>query len=393
MFASLPQGAGRLLAVVTIPLFASTAQAQWGPFGDPCGTCATTAAIAPPQYAAAPIAYNPCISTVSVAPCMQPVTETVYRDVPVTQYVAVKKTVKKPVLRTVYEDRPVTAYKQVMEERVAEVPTVSYQTVQECRPVTINRSYWQTVSQPVMKVSPCQYDPRPGLAGWFNRTSYNVRMAFTPDQIRQRQFVPNVQTVAVPTSRTVAIPGTRQVTYSVAKLQPYETTQRVARVITDYEDVEVTAYEPHTVTKTVAVGNQTRWAFVDPYGGTTARATASEPTPARAAQKEDPKKTTRSGGIELNHYEQPQYQLNHSPAPTQQASPALFNEDPQTEPTPIQAAPAPIQAEPNLFEHGNARPATPTAARVAGWRASRSGTVTVSRPALTSPAIPSVAAN
>ena len=247
MITSLSQGVGRVLAVLTIPLLASSAQAQWGRFGDPCGTCASTAAIAPPQYAAAPIAYNPCMQQVAVAtacPCMQPVTETVYRDVPVTQYVAVKKTVKKPVLKTVYEDRPVTAYKQEMETRVAEVPTVSYQTVQECRPVTIDRSHWQTVYQPIQKVSPCQYDPRPGFAGWANRTSYNMRMAFTPNQIRQRQFVPNVQMVSIPQNRTVAIPGTRQVTYNVAKMVPYETTERVARVITDYEDVEVTAYEP-----------------------------------------------------------------------------------------------------------------------------------------------------
>ena len=43
-----------------------------------------------------------------------------------------------------------------------------------------------------------------------------------------RRRVPNIQTVAVPFNRTVAIPGTRQVTYNVAKMEPYETTQRVA---------------------------------------------------------------------------------------------------------------------------------------------------------------------
>lgn len=376
MFTSLVQGVGRLLAVLTIPLVATSAQAQWGAFNDPCLPCGQTAAIAAPQYAAAPVAYNPCMPQVSVAsacPCMQPVTETVYREVPVTEYKAVRKTVKKPVLRTVYEDRPVTAYRQVMEQRVAEVPTVSYQTVQECRPVTINNSYWQTVYQPVAKVSPCQYDPRPGLAGWFNRTSYNVRMAFTPNQIRRRQFVPNVQTVAVPFNRTVAIPGTRQVTYNVAKMEPYETTQRVARVITEYEDVEVTAYEPHTVTKTVAVGNQTRWAYVDPFGGSTA--TAMEPTPAnRSAERSIPKKNAAAGDVKQQSFEQQQHHLHPVPTPALESAP-------QSEPA---------AAEPGLmFEQGSIGPAGVPASTVAGWRASRQTPITVAKPH----SLSSVAAN
>jgi hypothetical protein len=381
MFTSLLQGVGRLLAVLTIPLVATTAQAQWGAFRDPCLPCGPTASIATPRYAAAPIAYNPCVQQVSVAsacPCMQPVTETVYREVPVTEYKAVRKTVKKPVLRTVYEDQPITAYRQEMEQRVAEVPTVSYQTVQECQPVTINNSHWQTVYQPVPKVSPCQYDPRPGLAGWANRTSYNLRMAFTPNQIRTRQFVPNVQTVAVPFNRTVAIPGTRQVTYNVAKMVPYETTQRVARVITDYEDVEVTAYEPHTVTKTVAVGNQTRWAFVDPYGGGTA--TASQPTPAsRSAEQTIPKKNAAAGDVKQQSHEQQHHhnlpqQLNSVPTPALQPAPS--------EPAP---------AEPVFFgiEQGSIGAADVPTSTVAGWRASRSTPVTVARPQ----SLPAVAAN
>lgn len=384
MFTSLPQGVGRLLAVLTIPLLASTAHAQWGAYGGACAPCGQTAAIAVPQYAAAPVAYNPCVSQVAVAcPCMQPVTETVYRDVPVTEYRAVRKTVKKPVLRTVYEDRKVTAYRQVMEQKVAEVPTVSYQTVQECRPVTVNRSYWQTVYQPVAKYSPCQYDPRPGFAGWLNRTSYDLRMAFTPNQIRRRQFVPNVQTVAVPYNRTVAIPGTRQVTYNVAKMVPYETTEKVARLITEYEDVEVTAYEPHTVTKTVAVGNQIRYAFVDPYGGT---ATALEPTPAnRSAERTSDKKTTSASQIQQNSYEEPQLQLSPTPA----AAPAgpSYQTIPQTEPAPAAGN------EPGLlFEQGSYQKAPASSSQVAGWRASRRTPVTVARPA-TAPRLPSVAAN
>src|SRR5690606_7734351 len=188
-----------------------------------------------------------------------------------------------------------------------------------------------------------------------------------PTQIRRRQFVPNVQTVAVPFNRTVAIPGTRQVTYNVAKMEPYETTQRVARVITEYEDMEVTAYEPHTVTKTVAVGNQTRWAYVDPFGGSTA--TALQPTPAtRSAEQTIPKKSANSGEVkqqsheQQNHHLHPQLKQLPTPAPAQPLQPAA--------------------AEPDFFgsEQGSIGRAGVTASTVAGWRASRQTPVTVARP-------------
>lgn len=391
MFASLLQGTGRMLAVLTIPLFVGTAHAQWGGFGGPCAPCGQSVAMAPPQYAAAPVGYNPCAQTVSVAaacPCMQPVTETVYREVPVTQYKPVTKTVQRPVTKTVYVDQEVTAYRQVMEQRTAEVPTVQYQTVQECRPVTVNRSYWQTVYQPVAKGSPCQYDNRPGLLGWANRTSYDLRMAFTPNYLRQRQFVPNVQTVNVPQSRVVSIPGTRQVTYNVAKMEPYTTTVKVARTIVEQEDVQVTVMEPYTVTKTVAVGNQTRWAYVDPFGGSTA--TALQPTPdRRSAEQTVPKKTTSTGNIQQNSYQQPQEpsypQLNHVPA-TPAASPALFDANPEPQPAP---------AAPGLFFEQGSRGSRTTASTsaVAGWRASRRSSITVAKPETKGPQLPAVAAN
>ena len=384
MFASLIPGVGRLLAVLTISLFASPVFAQWGGYGGICDPCGQTVAITP-QYAAAPVAYTPYAQTAGcVCPCMQPVTETVYREVPVTEYKAVKKTVKKPVLRTVYEDKKVTSYRQVMEPRVAEVPTVSYQTVQECRPMTINQSYWQTIHQPVAKMSPCLYDSRPGLAGWFNRTSYDLRMAFTPNTIRRRQFVPNIRTVNVPYNRTVAIPGTRQVTYNVAKMVPYETTVKVARTITEYEDVEVTAYEPHTVTKTVAVGNRTQWAFVDPTGGSRATASAAEPTPARersAQRQQQPQTSSNNGQLQQQSYTPPPQQTiqrrqpavipQHQPAAIQQPTPiqepAQFNLN--IEPQPAQ--PAPASAEP-LFdggwgEQGSVQPTASPSAQMAGW--------------------------
>ena len=386
MFTSLPSGSGRLLAALTIPLlFVSTADAQFGLFGrrNWCDPCAAPVA---PAYAAAPVAYTQPMMTASACPCMQPVTEPVYRDVQVTQYKPVKKTVKKPVLRTVYEDRPVTGYKQVMEPRTVNVPTVSYQTVQEMRPVTMNRSYWQTSYQPVCKVSPCQYDPRPGFLGWWNRSAYNMRSAFTPNHIRQRQFVPNVQTAMVPYNRTVAVQGTRQVTYNVAKMVPYQTTQKVARTITEYEDVEVTAYEPYTVTKTVNVGNRVRYAFVDPTGGSTA--TALEPTPDRTRSA-----NSGNGAIQQNSYEIQARQ----PAPV----------TPQYNMTPAQPAQpqaAPAAAEPGLFfnmENGYKSQPRPilgtqqrlTSQQTGGWKASRRRQSVAAKP-VNGPKLPAaVAAN
>jgi hypothetical protein len=229
---------------------------------------------------------------------MQPVQQTVYREMPVTKYRPVQKTVQRPVIRTVMEERPVTAYKTVMEARTVEVPSTAYQQVTECRPCTVNRSYWQTTYQPVPKVTPCQYDPNPTLMGWLNRSAYSLRSALTPNYIRQRQFVPNVQAFNVPVTRTVAVPTTRTVTYNVARLVPYETTQTVAVNKVEMVDATVTAYEPYTEMQTVAVGTTTQYAFVDPFGGATATAgltptpeTAESPIRSRTAAKDPPAPT------------------------------------------------------------------------------------------------------
>jgi len=243
--------------LIALAAMTPSARAQWL---DPCNTCAQ------------PVAVNPCV------PCMQAVPQTVFRDVPVTEYRAVKKTVQRPVVRTVMEDRPVTVYRQVNETRTADVQSVAYQTVTECQPQCVNRSYWRTMMQPVPKMSSCQYDSRPGLLGQLNRMGYSTRMAFTPDYIPRREFVPNVQTVNVPIQRTVAVPTTRQVSYNVSHLVPEQTTQQVAVSKIEYVDQEVTAYEPFTTTRRMAVGTTYTYAYLGGIGGTTA--TAQGPTPA-----------------------------------------------------------------------------------------------------------------
>mgnify|MGYP006969354612 FL=1 len=325
---------------VLVALSAS-AQAQ---FYDPCNVCA------PPVTVMA----NPCA-------CLQPVTETVQKEVQVTAYHDEERTIQRPVIRTAWEEREVTAYRTVYEPRTAEVPSVAYQQQTECRQVTQDRSFWRTNWQPVPKLSPCQVDPRPGLAGELNRLGYSMRMAFTPNYIPRREFVPNVVAYNVPTTRTVAVPTTRTVTYNVAKLEPYTTTQRVARQVVDMVDTKVTVRVPHTETRTVSVP-VTRYAYVDPYGRGSISA-ARTPTPARSADA-DHEVDQRA---ELD-YEQPSasegdFKLQNYRRPKAPANQPRLRE--------VHARPAPTPAaEPADTSVTTARP-VPTAVRVAGWRPSR----------------------
>ena len=269
---------------------------QWFGGGSSCG-CAQPVAMAP-----APVVTSACCAPPTPVACLTPVAQTVYREMPVTEYRPVAKVVKTPVVRVAYEDRPVTAYRQVMETKTASVPSMDYQTVCENRMQTVNQSYWRTNWQPVAKCEPCQYDPRPGFMGSMNRFSMQMKNAMTPSYIPRREFVPNVVAYNVPQQRTVAIPTTRQVAYNVARLEPYQTTERVAVQKVDYVDQTVTAYEPYTVNKTVAVGTTTTYAWsgspgavtaLGGYGGfapitafgtlPTTTAAAPEPTPTTAA--------------------------------------------------------------------------------------------------------------
>lgn len=335
MLAVMSRTAPALSTAILLFSIASTASAQY--YYDPCNICAQPVAV------------------------VQPVTETVYREVPVTRYRTVQRTVQKPVVRTAYEDREVTAYRQVFDTRVAEVPTVNYQNVTECRQVIQNRSYWQTAWQPVPKVHPIQYDPNPTLAGAMNRMGYSLRMAFTPNYVPQNQFIPNVTAHNVPVTRTVAVPGTRQVTYNVARMEPYKTTQRVAVQHVEYVDDVVTAYEPYTEMQTVAVGTTTRYAFVDPAGsrttmGPTPDQTADGDTVRQRSAEGDSSSTPRSSSSDnetfnFNPISHPQSPEGPTPHPTYLDTRAGDDD------TASDVASAPESA--------------PTAVRVAGWRPSR----------------------
>lgn len=271
---------------------------QWFGGGSSCG-CAQPVAMAP-----APVVTSACCAPPTPVAVMTPVSQTVYREMPVTEYRQVAKVVKTPVVKVAYEDRPVTAYRQVMETKTAAVQAYDYQTVQENRIQTVNQSFWRTNWQPIAKCDACQYDPRPGFMGSMNRFSVRMKNAMTPSYIPRREFVPNVVAYNVPTQRTVAIPTTRQVAYNVARMEPYQTTERVAVQRVEYEDRTVTAYEPYTVNKTVAVGTTTTYAWSGSPEALTAlgisptttalgtipstTAAAPQPTPATAANPMSP---------------------------------------------------------------------------------------------------------
>ena len=306
--------AGAMLTLAVTASVPSTASAHWFGFGrNRCSACdappPSYAAAAAPVYAtayAAPTSGCGCgVSSVSVAAspviqqtacaapviqqtacvAVQPVQQTVYQEVPVTKYKQVTRTERRPVNKIAYRDEEVTVMQQVTEQRTAAVPYTTYQNVTEYQPRTRDLSHWQTTYRPNCKVSPCEYDRRPGFLGWMNRTRQEVKNAFTPDQVAMRQYVPNVQTEMVAVNRQIPIQATRQVTYNVAKMVPVKTRQKVAYMKQEFEEVPVTAMVPYTEMQTVAVGTQTQMAYVGLGGGAL---TAAAPSPTRSAKTDQP---------------------------------------------------------------------------------------------------------
>lgn len=209
----------------------------------------------------APVCAAPVCTTVAVA-CPQVVARPVYQTVPVTTYERYEQTVKRPVCDIEYVDQPVTAYRPVTETRVSTVPVTHYQNVTTYRTVQRDAGYWQTYQVANQQMTPCQYDNRPGLVGWFNRTSYRVNTAFEPCTRTCRRYVPNTVCQTVPCTQRVAVQGTRQVSYNVTRMEAYQSTQRVAVRKVRYVDQVVTAMRPVTVMKTVPIGTQL--AYVQP---------------------------------------------------------------------------------------------------------------------------------
>ena len=226
-------------------LFSSApAQAQWLPFYDPCA-------------------------------CVIPIAQPCYRTVPVTEYRQVKQIVQRPVYETKYVNQTVTAYRPVTETRTATIPTVSYQNVTEYRTTYYNAGYWRTRYECRRLPSPCEYDPRPDLFGWLNRTAYSIRASFTPRVIARREYVPRVVARNIPITRTVAHHGTRQITYKVTRMVAYTTTRKVAVNTVRYVAQEVVRTQPVTVWRTIPIGTTIAYS-VAPYAATR---TALQPAP------------------------------------------------------------------------------------------------------------------
>jgi hypothetical protein len=232
-----PLRAIALCGILTFAVLSSDASAQLYPFSSNC-VCQ------PPQ--------------------MIPVTS--YRNVPVTEYHQVKQTVRRPVYETKWEDREVTAYRPVTETKTVEVPTTTYDTVTEYQTVHRNQGYWTTQVSHRYKPTPCQYDPRPNVIGWLNRTAYSLRAPFIPVAIPRRQYVSNVVAQVVPVVRRVPRTEMRKVTYNETKMVAYTTTKKVAVSTVSYIDQERVTSQPVTVMRTVPVGTRLAYAYPSSYG-------------------------------------------------------------------------------------------------------------------------------
>jgi len=209
---------------------------------------------------------NPCCTP------MQPVLQTQYRTVPVTEMQPVKQTVKRPQYRTEYINEPVTTYRPVTERVVRNVPSVQYQTVTQYRTVHRDMGRWVTSYQPNPRLSPCQVDGRPGFVGWMNRTRHELVSAFKPRYTSSRHYQPNVVAYSVPHTRQVAVPTTRQVAYNTTRMVPTQTVQRRAVQRLSYVDEEVTVMRPRTTYRTVPIGTTVAYApggSSIAYGGST----------------------------------------------------------------------------------------------------------------------------
>ncbi|MCA9058888.1 MAG: hypothetical protein KDA85_10320 [Planctomycetaceae bacterium] len=267
--------AGLVAAAIVTSLPAS---AQF--YGDGCSSCGQAVQAMPVAASCTPI---------------QPVYSTCYQTVPVTTMAAEKQTVEVPYYQTSYEDREVTVYRPVTTTREVEMPTVSYQNVTEYRTLNRDMGRWTTNYHPVCKMAPCQVDPRPGVIGWFNRTSYSMRTAFQPNYTTSRQYVPNMVACSVPVTRQVAVQGTRRVAVQETRMVAERKTEKVAVQKLAYRKEEVTVMRPQTAYRTVPIGTSvaygpgygTQTAFY-PFAGGTMTAWGIPVDSTRTAQRPEP---------------------------------------------------------------------------------------------------------
>lgn len=347
-------GSASVWGSLAVLAMTGTASAQWFPFGGSnscgCGTqptmnsarfmqsasysaAYTSQAVSCGQPVACTIEQPVQVQAVAVAPviqtvrvqALQPVVHPVYDTVQVTEYQPVKQKVQRAVTDTNWVDQPVTEMRPVTEQRTVNVPTVDYQTVTEYKKVQKQVGYWATKTEPTNKVPACQYDNRPGFVGWMNRTSHDVRNAFTPNTKVSRTFVPQTMTCTVPCTKKVAVQGMKQVTYNVTSMVPHQTTRKVAVQSVRYVEEEVTAMKAVTVARTVQVGTRVSYAPAGSTGGATASGpttsgpTASNPlTPTPETNAKNPRTATGSEEIKHDEFNNNQRKISY-PAPERES--------------------------------------------------------------------------
>ena len=215
----------------------------------PVAAAPSYTAYAPPVYQTASVECAP-VQTVAVCapepPRMVAVPQQCTARVPVTKYVQSVETVKRPRTVTRYEEREFTEMVPQTETRTAMAQQVSYRPVAETRTVMRDRSFWRTRRIANPRVSPCQYDPRPGFAGSMNRFGYNVRSMFTPRFTTRREYVPQQVACNVTTTRQVAEVQNVPQTYQVTTMVPVIKKRQVAVQEVVWEDQKVTAMKPVT---------------------------------------------------------------------------------------------------------------------------------------------------
>jgi hypothetical protein len=292
------------------------------------------------------------------------VVQTCYQTVPVTEYQQVKQVVKRPVYETAYVDQPVTAYRPVVETKTAEVPTISYQNVTEYQTVQRDCGQWITQCTPNCRLSPCEYDNRPGFTAWLNRTGYSLRSAFTPQYKVSRHYVPNIVAQSVPVTRQVAIRGTQQVTYNVTRMEAYQTTRQVAVNTVKYVDHEVVAMRPVTVMRTVPIGSRVAYTFGPVIGGPSQTALQPVPDPLGAGQS--PSRTA----VSPDKFERESTNAPRETAPTRRSSHEVPADDSNVDESPFpQARSADEATEP--ASQPRAAVSAPSVVRVKRWTATR----------------------
>ena len=319
------------LAVLAVT---GTASAQWMPFGGgncPCGTMPRTTLFGPPpvayQSASAsfssaayggesvqcgqpiactieqPVQMRQMAQIVRVEP-LQPIVHPVYDTVQVTEYQPVRQKVQKPIVETKWVEQAVTEMRPVTQQRTVNVPTVDYQNVTEYKKVQKQVGYWVTKNESTGKVAPCQYDNRPGMVGWMNRTGYEMRTAFTPQTRVTRQFIPQTMTCTVPCTKKVAIQGQKQVTYNVTSMVPHQVTRKVAINSVRHVEEEITVMKAVTVAKTMQVGTRVSYAPLGGGAGGDGGRTALQPTPDTKASARNPDGTPKrtANGEKLDEF-------------------------------------------------------------------------------------------